>query len=210
MQFVDLQVSDRIALGARRITGWSTSLVATVGGFEVTNQNWARARHKFDIGFGVRTETDFDLVLQHFHTMRGRAKAFPFKDFLDFSATASRGVLQTVTAYTAYKLAKTYGTGADVYTRPITRPVVSTVKILRTRSATTTDITASCTITGTTGAVAITGGTVIAGDVLSWSGEFRVPVRYDTDEMPVVMPGGRAGADLLVQCEPIMLVEVRE
>lgn len=218
MRYIDLEFPPRIALGAQRRPGWRTGVVQTSSGFEATDQQWSRARHSFDVSFAVRDATDYAVVLDHFHVMRGRAKAFPFKDALDFRVEASRGVLldDGDSPTTGYHLGKRYGTGDERYERRITRPKSGTVAIYRLRGATTTDITASATITyGTAtepgGWVTFTPGTVVAGDVLSWAGQFFVPCRYDTDDLPSLIVDRRpGGGELLVQCDSIPICEVRE
>lgn len=213
MVFVDIEFPRRIALGAQRRAGWNTTVVQVQSGHESTNQNWSKARHSFDVSMAVRTSSDYDAVVQHFHSVRGRAKAFPFKDALDYRVEASRGVLldDGDSPTTGYHLAKTYGAGADTYSRAITRPVVSTVAVYRQRGAVNTNVTGSATISATTGFVEFTGGTVQGGDVLSWSGQFLVPCRYDTDELPgLIVDREIGGGELLVRCESIPIVEVRE
>lgn len=214
MVFVDIPFPPRIALGAQRRPGWKTGVVQTASGREVTDQQWSRARHRFDVSFAVRTATDYADVLDHFHSVRGRAKSFPFKDALDFRVEASRGVLldDGESPTTGYQLAKRYGAGSDKYERAITRPKSGTAAVYRLRSGTTTDITASCTISYTTGLVQIAGGVFLPGDTLSWSGQFWVPCRYDTDELPAVTVNRNPGpeGELLVQCDSIPVCEVRE
>lgn len=214
MDFSSVDFPPRIAMGAQRRPGWSTTIAQTMGGQETTITNWSKVRHAFDVSFAVRTATDYDLLVQHFHSVRGRAKKFLFKDALDYRCESSRGVLldDGDSPTVDYQLAKTYGSGADIYRRVITRPRTGYVNIYRLRAGTTTDITASATISYTTGRVSFTGGTVIGGDVLSWAGEFYVPCRYDTDELPAVAVNRQPGSDgeLLVQCESIPIVEVRD
>lgn len=218
MQFVDIEFPRRIAMGAQRTVGWRTALVQTSSGLEVTDQQWSRARYRFELALAVRTATDFDDVVDHFHSVRGRARSFPFRDILDYRVDASRGVLldDGDSPTTGYHLAKRYGTGATRYERRITRPKNGTVQIYRLRGVTTTDITGSSTITyGTADAgggwVTFTPGTVVAGDVLSWSGEFYVPSRYDVDELPAqIVNRRRGGGDRLVQADGIPVCEVRE
>lgn len=214
MDFSDLEFPPRIAMGAQRRPGWSTTVAQTMGGQETTLVNWSKVRHSYDISFAVRNATDYDVVAQHFHSMRGRAKKFLFKDALDYRCEASRSALldDGDSPTTDYQLAKTYGSGADIYRRVITRPRSGYVNIYRLRAGITTDITASATISYTTGRVSFTGGTVIGGDVLTWAGEFYVPCRYDTDELPGLVVNRQPGADgeLLVQCESIPIVEVRD
>lgn len=65
----------------------------------------------------------------------------------------------------------------------------------------------------TTGKTAITGNAYIRVlvDALSWSGEFYVPCRYDIAKLPGVIINRQGGnAELLVQSDAIMLLEVRE
>lgn len=219
MQFVDIEFPRRIAIGAQRLVGWKTALVQTSSGLEVTDQQWSRARYRFELGLAVRTASDFDAVVDHFHSVRGRARSFPFRDILDYQVAASRGVLldDGDSPTTGYHLAKRYGSGDAAYFRRITRPKSGTVAIYRLRGASTIDVTGSATITyGDAdqggGWVTFTPGTVVAGDVLSWAGEFYVPARYDVDELPGLIANRRPGADgeLLVQADAIPLCEVRE
>lgn len=214
MQFVDIEFPRRIALGAQRRAGWKTAIAESGSGNEAGNQDWSKARHRFDVSFAVRDAADYSAINVHFHTVRGRFKKFPFRDVLDYRVEASSGVLidDGDSPTTGYQLAKRYGSGADAYDRAITRPVSAVV--YRLRAGTTTNITASCTISATTGIATIAGGVYLPGDVLSWSGEFFVPCRYDTDELSALVTNRRPGTtdydDLLVQCDAIPVVEVRE
>lgn len=211
MVFVDESLPDCIQLGAESDPMWLTNVVTAIGGFEATNQNWADARHTFDISYAVRDASDYMLIRVHFHMMRGRAKKFPFKDFLDFEVAASEGVLTDTESSPAieYQFYKRYGSGSDLYDRKITRPTSGTIAVFRTRASVTTNITGSATISYTTGLVSISGHQ--AGDTYTWSGEFRVPVRYDTDKLPgIARDRSGGGGELLVECPAIMIVEVKE
>lgn len=212
MIYVNVPFPERIAFGAQRRTGWRTSLATTAAGFEAVSQDWSRARYSFDLSFAVRDADDYTAIVAHFHTMRGRFKSFPFTDVLDYRATAETGVVIDAES-DGYQLAKRYGTGADAYDRPITRPAAG-AQIFRDRSSVVTDITGSSTIDPATGLVEFTGGTVIEGDVLSWVGEFFIPCRYDVDELPALIvnrqPGDEDFGNLLVEANSIPIVEVRE
>jgi uncharacterized protein (TIGR02217 family) len=209
MQFVDVQFPDCIAFGAQSDSTWSTDVAAVLSGHEITNQNWEDARHLFDVSFAVRTASDYRMVRTHFHEVRGRAKAFPFKDFLDFSALATEGVMLLDDSDSPpgdYQMYKRYGSGAYAYDRKITRPVSGTITVFRTRAAVTTTIAA--TIDYSTGLVTVTGHVV--GDIYTWSGNFNVPVRYDTDRLPAMAINKESEGELLVQCGSIPICEVRE
>jgi uncharacterized protein (TIGR02217 family) len=205
MQFVDIPFPNRIAFGARSEPSWSTTLVAMQNGDEVTNQNWIDARHTFDVAPVIRTVSDFALVREHFYQVRGRAKKFPFRDFLDYLATAAQGVIADTVD--GWQLFKRYGSGSDLYDRKITRPS-GTIQVFRTRSAVTTAI--STTVDATTGIVTISGH--MTGDTYTWAGEFNVPCRYDTDRLASSAVNKEPGPDgeLYVDCDSIPIVEVRE
>lgn len=211
MDFVDIPFPRRLAFGAQSEAEWSTNVVITGGGQMSTNRNWTHARHRYDISLAVRTVADYQEVRAHFHSVRGRAKSFPFRDPLDYECTQATGVLieaESTDSPTSddWQLAKRYGTGADAWDRKITRPSVGVV-IYRTRSSVVSVATA--TVSLTTGLVSIIGH--LAGDTYTWTGTFDVPCVYSADTLPGVaidrQPGGGA---LLVQCESIQLLEVRE
>lgn len=215
MQFVNIPFPECIAFGAQSDAAWSTDLAAVLSGHEIANQKWQDTRHFYDVSFAVRTRTDYLLVRTHFHQVRGRAKSYPFKDFLDFEVSAAEGVLLSaagavISANGTYYLHKRYGSGGDAYNRRITRPDTP-IQVLRTRSGVTTNIVGSgAAVTYTTGAVVITGHA--GGDTYAWSGTFVVPCRYDTDRLPAAAINKQGGEDgeLLVDCASIPIVEVRE
>ena len=206
--FADLEFPRRIAMGAMREPSWSTTLVENFGGYENANRNWVNAKHAYDVSLAVRTETDYKLVLTHFHSVRGRWKAFPFKDFLDYRCEQSEGELIDNGDSPAgdYQLVKRYGSGDELWQRRITRPAAGVV-VYRTRAGVVT--VASATVSLTTGRVTVTGHQ--AGDTYAWSGQFFVPCRYGSDRLPSVAVDRKSEAgELLVRCDSISIVEVRE
>lgn len=208
MPFVDAEFPRRLALGAVREPGWSTSLVENFGGFESANRNWVNAKHSYDVSLTIRNETDYKLALTHFHSVRGRWGVFPFKDFLDYRCEQAEGELIDNGDSPAgdWQLVKRYGSGDALWRRWITRPM-SGVVVYRTRAGVTTVIAA--TVSLTTGRVTLSGH--LAGDTYAWSGQFFVPCRYGSDKMPAAaVDRAPGGGELLVRCENITLMEVRE
>jgi uncharacterized protein (TIGR02217 family) len=206
--FVDLEFPRRLALGAVSEPGWSTSLAETFGGYESANQNWANAKHRFDVSLAIRTEADYKLARAHFHSVRGRGKVFPFTDPLDYKCQAVEGVLIDNGDSPAgdYQLVKVYGSGADGWQRWITRPK-SGVVVYRTRAGVVSVATA--TVSLTTGRVTVTGH--VGGDTYTWSGQFFVPCRYGSDRFPAAaVDRSPEGGDLLVRVESLEIVEARE
>jgi uncharacterized protein (TIGR02217 family) len=131
MQYVDIPFPDCIAFGAQSDPMWSTEVVANQAGFERANQNWSQTRHAYDVSFAVRDNTDYLLVRTHFHQVRGRAKSFPFKDFLDHQVAQAEGVLTLVDgAVNVFQLHKRYGSGSEAFDRKITRPMGAPVPVV--------------------------------------------------------------------------------
>lgn len=211
MEFIDIDFPECLALGAQSDPSWSTTLVEMIGGLESTNQNWADARHKFDVSLTARPVSEYHAAREHFHEARGRAKKWPFKDFLDFEVTQANGVLLDANgvapaANGTFNLHKTYGT-VDPYKRRITRPD-SPAQVFRTRSAVRTNITgAGAVVTHAGGTVAITGHQ--SGDTYDWTGTFKVPCRYDIDRLPAAAIN-KSDGELVVNCGPIPICEVKE
>ena len=208
MVYVDTPFPERIAFQARAEPMWDTTLTALLSGFETTNQNWSQARHSYDAGLAVRLASDYLLVKEHFHKMRGRAKSFPFFDPIDHSVSSAAGVL--LASGSDWQMHYRYGSGSDAYDRKITRPKNGTVAIFRTRAGATTTITGTSTISYTTGVVSVLGH--LAGDTYAWAGDFFVPCRYDIDRLPGVIVNKQPSAtgELFVDCDSIPIVEVRE
>lgn len=205
---LDVPFPPRLALDAQRTPRWRTGLTETTSGFLKSDRKWSKAMHSFDVSFAVRTASAYDLIVQHFHEVRGRGYGFPFRDPLDHRVDASRSSMPESGG--GYQLSKTYGS-VNPYVRAITRPKSGTVTIFRTRAGNTVDITSSCTISYTTGLVHMSTGVIIPGDTLAWAGEFFVPCMYGSDELPGLIVDRRPnGGELLVQCPSIVIDEVRQ
>src|SRR5690625_3052393 len=79
---------------SRRSAGgpeFRTSIVETASGREYRNQEWAAARLRFDAARGLRSVAERDQLFAFFYARRGRARAFPLRDFTDFSSAGNNG-----------------------------------------------------------------------------------------------------------------------
>lgn len=211
MQYASITFPPRLALSIQRVSKWQTRVTQSTSGRVGTQQDWQDALHTYDASFAVRTDSDYDEIVQHFHAVRGRAKKWPLKDPLDYKVTTSRSAMTELSA-DLYQLGKTYGTGADVWTRRITRPIAGTVAVYRLRTGVTTDITADGTLDAGLGTFEADALVIEEGDVLTWSGQFYVPCMYGSDRLPGQVAGKRPGTsgELLVQCDDILIEEVLE
>lgn len=164
--------------------GYSTDVVTVAGGHEQRNAGWSVPRRRYELSTSVKTQADFEAVRDVFYQARGRLHGFRFRDWSDYRATTANGVT-VLTSGSSYQLQKRYASGSYLVDRNIVKPVAGMLTIWRTRGGTPSDITGSTTIDTATGIITVTGH--VGGDVYTWSGEFHVPVRFDTDQLQAVV-----------------------
>lgn len=143
MAFLETRLSVKISYGAKGGPGFQTDVIAVRSGNESRNASWSVTRHQYEIGLTVRKKSEFDLIRNHFMSVRGRLDGFRFKDWADFEVTiatgrliALHGTIQVGTAGAGYgtptgQLAKLYSTGANSYLRDIHKPVTGTLALYR-------------------------------------------------------------------------------
>jgi uncharacterized protein (TIGR02217 family) len=192
--FLDISFPPAVARGATGGPAFSTQVVTLASGAENRNANWAKARGSWDISTGIRTRAQMADVVAHFYVVGGKAHSFRFKDWSDYDA---QGVAMLAVSSTVFQLVKRYARGGSEYVRPITKPVSGSIQITVSGSPV---IPAS--IDHVTGLVTFSsppGSTPLA------SFEFDVPVRFDTDRLPV-----QTNAYDQMVVPQIDLIEVRE
>jgi uncharacterized protein (TIGR02217 family) len=159
----------------------------------------------------VKTFSKLAEVVAFFEERRGRLYGFRFRDRLDFASSppgASPGPLDQIIGIgdgqtSVFQLTKTYGADFAPYARPVTKPVVGTVRVavngVEKIIGTHLDLdAASGAITFRDGQVPPAGANVSAGFL------FDVPVRFDTDYLEFDLSAFEAGV-----IPAIPLVEVR-
>jgi uncharacterized protein (TIGR02217 family) len=191
--FRDISFPPYVARGATGGPSFSTNVVTLASGAEERNVLWANARAKYDISTGIRTREQMAEVIAFFRARKGRAYGFRFRDWNDFEATAEP--LEPTADPLVWQITKQYASGPSADQRAITKPEAGTV-------------------------VVRVGGEPVAVDVDHLTGlvtfeeapalppyadfRFDVPVRFDTDHLPVV-----AVAYHIQQVASIALVELR-
>ena len=126
-----------------------------------------------------------------FNACRGMTYGFLFEDRLDYKATAEAlGV--SPAGSTPVQLKKTYSAGGQDYVRTITRPRSVTVY----QDTGSGPVAKAGTFSATTGLFTPTTAWTAAA-VLTWTGEFLVPVRFANDWLPFSLDN-RRGADYAV------------
>ncbi len=172
--FLDISFPDAVARGATGGPGFSTNVVTLGSGAERRNIQWANARGEWNISTGIRTRVEMQAVIAHFYIVKGRGYSFRFKDWNDYQAT---DLPMAQVTPTVWQLVKRYNIGGYEHVRTITKPVPGTV---------------TCKIGGSPVAPAsidhLTGLVTFGsapGSAPTATFDFDVPVRFDTDKLPV-------------------------
>lgn len=134
--FYEVRFPDDLAYLARGGREFKTFITEQENGFEQRNQVQSATRGRWNISGGLLTKDTvgplgiFNLINFH-NAMRGRLYGFRFKDFQDFKATQSTGLIGngSGTGYQDYQLRKKYTVGDAKYIADIKKPVDGTVKL---------------------------------------------------------------------------------
>lgn len=207
MAFHEVRFPDNISRGARGGPERRTQIVELASGAEERNASWANSRRRYDVAYGIRRADDLAAVVAFFEARNGRLNGFPFKDWADFKSclpSQSPGPIdQTIGtgngAATLFQLTKRYTSGAQSWTRAITKPVAGTVTI----ALNGTPQASGWSVSTTTGLVTFTTAPA-AGVTITAGFEFDVPVRFDTDALDVTLYLERLGS-----ITSIPLLEIR-
>lgn len=147
-------------------------------GLEQRHTMWTRGKHRYDIGLGIRHQDDMALVRSFFIAVQGRKNSFRYRDWNDYELDGE--VIGTGDGVKVlFSITKTYVTGAYSYVRDIAKPVAGLqVFVDAVLQVETTDYAINLT-TGLVTFVAAPGNAL----VITVTGEFDMPVRFDTDIM---------------------------
>lgn len=187
----------RLPEGIERGSGFGPSfrniIQEALSGNEQRFAQWTRCRGVGDLSYGLLTSADplgdYAAILALWRAHFGSLRPFRFRDWGDYTATDEVFGTGDGTT-TAFQLSKTYdpslillGTaGSLFYVRAITlldgAPVIEIDGVEKT---VTTDYTIS-----SSGVVTFTSAPADTKQ-LTWSGKFDVPVRFDMDQLPVIL-----------------------
>lgn len=205
--FHEIRFPDDISRGARGGPERRTTIVELASGDEERNASWANSRRRYDVSYGIRRADDLATVVAFFEARNGRLRGFRFKDWSDYRSclpsqvpAATDQVIGTGDGTTStFQLVKRYASGAQSWTRAITKPVIGTVQIalngIPQASGWSVD-----PATGVINFAAAPGDSV----AISAGFEFDVPVRFDSDALDVTLDIERLGS-----ITSIPLLEIR-
>ena len=207
MAFHEVRFPDNISRGARGGPERRTQIVEMASGDEERNGSWADSRRRYDASYGIRKADDLAAVTAFFEARRGRLYGFRWKDWADYksglpsanTAANDQPIGIGTGAATSFQLVKLYTSGAQFWTRTITKPVAGTVALALNGVTQITGWTVNTATGVVTFAAAPAPGTTITAGF-----EFDVPVRFDTDTLDVTLDFERLGS-----ITSIPLIEVR-
>lgn len=200
MSFDEVRLPTAVEKGATGGPGFNTTVLELTSGHEQRNQNWSVARAEYDIGYGIQDKNDLIAVMAFFYARRGKARGFRFRDWSDYEVTSRIQFGTGDGTETQFQLTRAYTSGSETYTRTISKPVASTIRVW----VNSTELLSSAfSVNETTGIVTFDDPPADT-HILEWQGEFDVPVRFDTDQLNVSMEIFNAGT-----IPTIPLVELR-
>ena len=207
MAFHEIRFPDSISRGAKGGPERRTRIVELASGDEERNASWANSRRRYDVSYGVRRADDLAAVVAFFEARNGRLHAFRFKDWSDYKSclpSAAPAPTDQIIgtgngSTTTFALTKTYASGAQSWARAILKPVAGTVTVSLNGVAQGS----GWSVNTTTGIITFAAPPA-TGAVIRAGFEFDVPVRFDTDELPVTLDIERTGS-----IPSIPLIEVR-
>ncbi|MBE2276491.1 MAG: DUF2460 domain-containing protein [Rhodobacteraceae bacterium] len=207
MAFREIRFPDSISRGAKGGPERRTRIVELASGDEERNASWANSRRRYDVSYGVRRADDLAAVVAFFEARSGRLHAFRFKDWSDYKSCLPSAMPAPTDqiigtgngSTTTFALTKTYASGAQSWARAIIKPVAGTVTVSLNGVAQGS----GWSVNTTTGIVTFVAPPA-TGAVIRAGFEFDLPVRFDTDELPVTLDIERTGS-----IPSIPLIEVR-
>ena len=207
MAFHDTRFPVNISRGARGGPERRTQIVELSSGDEERNATWSDSRRRYDVAYGIRKADDLAAVVTFFEARGGRLYGFRFKDWSDYKSSlpsvATSRTDQSIGTGTGtlktFQLVKRYTSGAQTWTRTITKPVAGTLLV----ALNGVNQASGWTVDALTGIVTFT---VAPGNGVAVSAgfEFDVPVRFDSETMDVTLDFERLGS-----IDSIPLVELR-
>lgn len=213
---------------------FNTTIVGGKNRQEVRNANWQDPLHTYNAAFGVNNYADIQTLKTFFYLAKGKESSFLVEVDLDNSVETFTEVREAVLGIgneQAFQIHKEYTEDGDTYDRDIIKvydadyPTEAENVILRhngversyvkwqgSRGATTVDPYNEYTVDPDLGLIyfdALTGGATVDFTVA----RFFVPVRFDTDKLPITMLTKwltAGGIKSNVKIPDIPLVEVRD
>lgn len=192
--FIDVRLPDDIEKGASGGPEFNTVVIPLDNGFERRNAAWSLPRGAWDIGYGVQYKEDYEVLVAFFYARMGKLVGFRFKDWTDYEIKGQ--ILTEGTAgdtRTVFDLFKRYESGGVYFDRPIKKPVNGTFSVYKNGAQIPAQPGADgYSLDYNTGRLTL-GKPLLVLEKLTFTTEFDVPVRFDTDKLDVTAETFEAG-----------------
>ncbi len=186
-----------------------TDIVTLANGFEERNTPWAHSRRRYDAGFGLRSLDDVEALIAFFEARQGQLIGFRWKDWSDYKSCPPSQDVSPMDQLIAvgdevadrFRLIKTYRSGETTYDRPISKPVVGSVRVSVGGDPLQEGV--DYTVDHEAGGISFDHPPDLAAEVRAGF-EFDVPVRFDTDAILTSLSSFQAG-----EAPNVPVVEIR-
>lgn len=175
-EFIESRLLEDVANGFAGGPTWYTQTVELKSGVVRRTAIRSRPRYRFSAPYQNISPTKAALVIAAFNACQGSARGFRFKDWNDYTATAEALGNTPGANTTPVQLIKSYTFGAETVTRKINKPVSGSVTVYS------NGVSKAGTLDATTGLFTPTTAWT-AGEALTWTGQFDVPVRFSSDDL---------------------------
>lgn len=178
VSFHEILFPEDISYGSAGGPGFNTTVIELSSGHEQRNINWSEAKAKYEASHGVKTRDQMEELIDFFWARRGRAYGFRYKDWADYQL-ADEPIGTGDGATTFFQVIKTYEPAGYPFQRIIRKlnPDVPLVVMVN-------GVVTAATVDNNAGTVTFAVAPVV-GAVITVTGEFHVPVRFDIDDMNV-------------------------
>ncbi|WP_182915320.1 DUF2460 domain-containing protein [Rhodopseudomonas palustris] len=161
---------------------WPAEIVTLGSGAEQRNTSWSAPLRTYDAKYGVRKLDELYEILSLYHVAMGRLRGFRLMDWSDYRSCSPQQMPRAIDqalgggdgTTTSFALSKRYRFAGHHFDRRITKPYGSILIAIDG-----TQIFSGFVVDLASGVVTF-GSAPPAGAVLTWGGQFHVPVRFDS------------------------------
>ncbi len=174
-----------------------TTITLDEAGAEERFSEWELPRYSWTVAMTLRNLEQAAALITFFNARKGRAYGFRFKDWSDFEVPEPPQATVAIDG-NHFQLVKRYVSGPSQIIRTIYKPVEGTVRMFQGN----VELTTGWTVDTTTGVVTFPSA---PGFTPNAAFEFDLPVRFDTDQMRMVLREA-----MVRDWEGVPIVELKE